>query len=68
MIATQNLFEARTNGYWTCRIPGLAVTTRGAVLADGTILCLYECDIVTGMADDRYLRLTRFDLEWLTRP
>lgn len=37
-----------------------------AVLADGTILCLYECDILTRMGDDRYLRLARFDMEWLT--
>lgn len=36
-----------------------------AVLPDGTILCLYECDIVTRMCDDRYLRLARFDLDWV---
>ncbi len=37
-----------------------------AVLPGGTILCLYECDILTRMGDDRYLRLARFDMEWLT--
>ncbi len=37
-----------------------------AVLPDGTILCLYECGIVEGMCDDKYLMLARFDLEWLT--
>lgn len=37
-----------------------------AVLADGTILCLYEAEIVTRMCDDRYLRLARFNLSWLT--
>lgn len=31
-----------------------------AVLADGTVLCFYEADIVTRMCDDRYLRLARF--------
>ena len=36
-----------------------------ARLTDGTILCLYEADIVSGMCDDRYLRLARFDLDWL---
>jgi sialidase-1 len=36
-----------------------------AVLKDGTILCLYEAEIVTRMCDDRYLRLARFDLRWL---
>jgi sialidase-1 len=36
-----------------------------ARLSDGTILCLYEADIVTGMRDDRYLRLARFNLQWL---
>jgi sialidase-1 len=36
-----------------------------AVLADGTVLCLYECDIITRMCDDRCLRLAHFDLEWL---
>ncbi len=38
-----------------------------AVLADGTILCVYECDIVKHMCDDRYLRLARFELDWLTK-
>jgi len=37
-----------------------------AVLADGTVLCFYEADIVTRMCDDRYVRLARFNLEWLT--
>ena len=32
-----------------------------ACLRDGTVLCLYECDIVDRMCDDRYLRLARFD-------
>jgi sialidase-1 len=45
--------------------PGWAGYSDLAVLADGTILCLYECDIVTQMCDDRYLRLARFDLDWL---
>ncbi len=36
-----------------------------AVLPDGTIFCLYECGIVDRMADDKYLMLARFDLEWL---
>jgi hypothetical protein len=31
-----------------------------AVLPGGTILCLYECGIVTGMGDD-----ARFNPEWL---
>ncbi len=33
MIEKQSLFEARTHGYWTCRIPGLAVTRNNVVLA-----------------------------------
>jgi hypothetical protein len=37
-----------------------------AVLPDGVILCLYECDILTRMGDDRYLRLARFDMEWFS--
>lgn len=36
-----------------------------AVLDDGTALCLYEADIVTRMCDDRYVRLARFDLDWV---
>lgn len=36
-----------------------------AVLADGTILCLYEADIVTRMCDDCYIHLARFNLEWI---
>ena len=35
------------------------------VLADGTILCLYECGIVNRMYDDRYLRLARFSGDWI---
>ena len=31
-LEKQNLFEARQDGYWTCRIPGLAVTRNNAVL------------------------------------
>ncbi|NLX97828.1 MAG: exo-alpha-sialidase [Rhodopirellula sp.] len=36
-----------------------------AVLADGTVLCFYEADVVSGMCDDRYLRLARFNPRWL---
>ncbi len=36
-----------------------------AVLSDGTILCLCEAEIVSRMGDDRYIRMARFDLEWL---
>jgi sialidase-1 len=32
-----------------------------ARLADGTILCLYECGMFASMCDSRYLRLARFD-------
>ena len=45
--------------------PGPAGYSDLAVLPDGTILCLYECDIVTRIHDDRYLRLARFDLDWV---
>lgn len=33
MLDKQDLFAARQNGYWTCRIPGLAVTRNNVVLA-----------------------------------
>ncbi|MEM7365260.1 MAG: sialidase family protein [Pseudomonadota bacterium] len=36
-----------------------------AVLPDGTLLCLYECGIVNRMFDDRYLRLARFNIDWV---
>ena len=36
-----------------------------ALLSDGTILCLYESGQVTGMADDKYCTLARFDREWI---
>ena len=32
LLEKQDLFEARTNGYWTCRIPGIAVTRSDVVL------------------------------------
>jgi sialidase-1 len=38
-----------------------------AVLPDGTLLCLYECGIVDRMYDDRYLRLARFNTEWIRK-
>ena len=37
-----------------------------AVLRDGTLLCFYECGIVDRMYDDRYLRLARFNIDWIT--
>lgn len=39
-----------------------------ATLSDGTILCLYEAEIVSGMCDDRFLRLARFNRDWLEQP
>jgi sialidase-1 len=45
--------------------PGPAGYSALACLADGTILCLYECDQVAHMCDDRYLRLARFNPQWL---
>lgn len=35
------------------------------VASDGTIMCLYECGNVSGMFDDKYLMLARFDLGFL---
>lgn len=35
-------------------------------LADGTVLCLYECGQVERMFDDRYVMLASFDEAWLT--
>ncbi|MFO7870351.1 MAG: sialidase family protein [Kiritimatiellia bacterium] len=45
--------------------PGPAGYSDLAVLQDGTILCLYECDIVERIHDDRYLRLARFNPDWV---
>ncbi len=36
------------------------------VSEDGTIMCLYECGRVSGMYDDKYLMLARFNIEYLT--
>ena len=36
-----------------------------AMLADNTILCLYENELVEKMCDDKYLTLARFNMEWL---
>jgi sialidase-1 len=48
--------------------PGPAAYSALARLADGTILCLYECDQVAHMGDNRYLRLARFNPQWLESP
>lgn len=34
-------------------------------LPDGTVLCLYECGLASRMFDDQYLRLARFNVEWV---
>lgn len=36
-----------------------------AAMSDGTLLCLYECGMVDRMYDDRYLRLARFNMNWI---
>ena len=36
-----------------------------AQLKTGEFLCFYECDLESGMFDDKYLRLAKFDLNWL---
>lgn len=33
MLEKVNIFEARTNGYWSFRVPGMVCTPRGVVLA-----------------------------------
>lgn len=64
---TIKLSEDDGRTWLACRVlePGPAGYSDLARLPDGTFLCLYECDLVTRMCDDRYLRLARFDLEWL---
>ena len=57
-LEKQNLFEARQDGYWTCRIPGLAVTRSNVVLA--------TTEARPGKGGDKYLTLARFNREWLT--
>jgi len=57
-LQKQNLFEARQDGYWTCRIPGLAVTRSNVVLA--------TTEARPGKGGDKYLTLARFNREWLT--
>ena len=34
-------------------------------LKDGTVLCLYECGLASRMFDDQYLRLARFNADWI---
>jgi len=36
-----------------------------AQLSTGEFLCFYECDLETKMCDDKYLRLAKFDLDWI---
>lgn len=45
--------------------PGPSAYSDLACLADGTVLCFYECGMLTHMCDNRTLRLARFDLNWL---
>ncbi len=45
--------------------PGPSGYSDLAILNDGTILCFYECDMVEHLCDTKYLRLARFDMEWI---
>jgi len=45
--------------------PGPAGYSDLAQLASGEFLCLYECEIIDRICDDKYIRLTKFDSEWL---
>ncbi len=36
-----------------------------APLSDGTVLCLYECGVVSRMYDDKCCMLARFDRDWV---
>ena len=61
-----SLDDGQTWPVVACSKRGRRATAPWRCLSDGTILCLYEADIVTGMCDDRYVRLARFNLAWLT--
>ena len=37
-----------------------------AQLKSGEFICIYECEIVERICDDRYVRVTKFDKNWLT--
>ena len=37
-----------------------------AQLKSGEFICVYECEIVERICDDRYVRVTKFDKNWLT--
>jgi sialidase-1 len=36
-----------------------------AQLTSGEFICIYECEIVERICDDRYVRVTKFDKNWL---
>ncbi len=53
---------------WQCSKvlePGPSGYSDLAVLADGTMLCFYEADMIEHVCDSKYLRLAHFDLEWI---
>ena len=35
-------------------------------LSTGEFLCVYECGIVEGMCYNKYIRLTKFDRDWIS--
>lgn len=45
--------------------PGFSGYSDLAQLESGEFLCLYECGIVDRICDDKYIRLTIFDKQWL---
>ena len=36
-----------------------------AQLKSGIFICIYECEIVERICDDKYVRVTKFDKNWL---
>ena len=36
-----------------------------AQLASGNFLCIYECEIVERICDDKYIRVSKFNKNWL---
>jgi len=63
------VFLSRDQGQSWCASRVLEAGPAGyshlAELPDGRIACLYEDDIVERMADDRYVTLATFDLDWI---
>ena len=60
--------DCRTWSVSKVLVPGPSSYSDLTQAPDGTIVCIYEDQMVTRQNDTRYVTVARFDLDWLESP